>query len=374
MPGADLGTRAPPTAAENATAPQNIACPFSKHPVLKHLHPDCRGLTLRGIADLKLHFHRRHKQAPFCIVCKLVFPGDNGHAQCDAHIKEQACRSTEGAEPPGYSLAELSKLFPSKRKRGSGPEQLLRKWHHAWDTLFPGTSRPPSIFHQCSGLQEWLEETVERYLRSSVLSDLLKQESRTLGVANDALSMFTGQLLGDFRQHASQPARPGPLAAPDTSRPDLSAARPRPSPATGTNLNSGTSGTVPPDPNNQTHDQNLTYRPPATVPTQNLMTQTQPEITEHPTMASMYAYLYPSFGTVGRRSQPASPALTETSYGMPGVNLGVVPPEHAYQAQPQGSQGISMGNIDPELLCSPELPVWFPRTGPEPGDDERSGN
>ncbi|KAK4221207.1 hypothetical protein QBC38DRAFT_492529 [Podospora fimiseda] len=401
MSGADLGNGAPSTGAENATTQKNIACPYSKHPELKHLHPDCREVILRSIADLKLHFRRRHKRLPFCFVCKLTFPGDSGHADCDHHIKQQTCLPNDNAEPPGHSKDEIDELFRHKRKRAIGQAEKHRKWHCLWDTLFPGMKRPSSIFHECPSKQEWLKEIIERYSHSDVLRNLLTLQCNMRGVSRDVSLGFTTELLASLEQYASQPA---PSTATENNRQHTT--QPVPSgegpatttaatPATGSSRpRNGTSGTIQPDPtiSNPGHVQDLARSLQFNSSNRYLYAQAQPAINNNPIMAPLQRYPYPSVEAVlqyatpqhqiGRRLQPAAHLLPHGPHAMPGGVSGYV-----YQEQPNSGQEsqnwqriVDTSLIDPELLQvtelfeMPELPGLFRETGPLPEDQDETGD
>ncbi|KAK3989612.1 hypothetical protein QBC44DRAFT_395933 [Cladorrhinum sp. PSN332] len=266
---------------------KRLACHFSKHPELKHKHPDCRTFVLRGMADLITHFQRRHKQIPFCDRCKHEFPGRTGHEERDEHIKneEPGCELNNLPEPLGITPAVWQELVKERRTRHSGQHGskdmsvLEQKWHRIWDIIFPGVKHPEGIFHECTVTEESLHDSIESYLRSQVLVGLVREQAQDLDLPEPKLTRFTSRLLGNFREFASLlaslPEAPDealerePILAPGTNRPTK---------ASGTGGTGGTSETQPKMSATGHHGGNIVCYPPHfTLPNHQFPAHGQPE-------------------------------------------------------------------------------------------------
>ncbi|KAK4167468.1 hypothetical protein QBC43DRAFT_297779 [Cladorrhinum sp. PSN259] len=373
----------PGLSSTEAATRKTVACHFSKHPALKPLHPNCRGFILRGIADLKLHFKRCHKQPPFCDICKRVFHGDTGHKDRDDHLSaEPGCEQNSLPEPQGITPAVWNNLVREKFKRpssqtGSKEMMLQQNWHRVWDIIFPGIEHPDAIFHECTESDEWLHNNIESYLRSETLRNLVEEQAQTLGIAMPNLTRFSNHLLGSFREY------PRLLAA---RTPEHPAPSPAPGGANRAGGVSGTGGTGQNQPEFLTNGPHrdalaLSFHPTATA--HHLMSpHLQPELpvvlTRNPAIPTMFNPYSPAISQHHggrqqdpRRHQPASNApghFPNFTYSMPLAYMehpvyepGRIPlagPARGPTAGTRQAQLLSINAIDPQLMSPGEPTDW----------------
>ncbi|KAK4220514.1 hypothetical protein QBC38DRAFT_494131 [Podospora fimiseda] len=133
----------------------HLACPFNKYDKVRYRR--CRNKTLRHISDVTQHIQRCHMMPQHMDVSQETFRQFTGET------------------------------YGTTRKE--------RKWFYIWEKLFPGATRPNSIYHYGT-------ETTERV--SDAIDNFISQESRnnfgfafTLWPAKDVVE----QALRNFFQY-----------------------------------------------------------------------------------------------------------------------------------------------------------------------------
>ncbi|KAK4183198.1 hypothetical protein QBC35DRAFT_443808 [Podospora australis] len=155
----------------------HVACPFSFHD--RSTYSGCRKYSLRQIADVRTHLQRVHMQDLFCPTCKHTFIGDNKRRNFDDHVTEKKCQPNSQPDPPGITQEFWDLHFKGKSQAANclyDKSPLERKWYYIWDTLFPDSTRPASIYQRGAEDDEIVRDAVDTYIRSARLKeDLLEQ-------------------------------------------------------------------------------------------------------------------------------------------------------------------------------------------------------
>ncbi|KAI0414737.1 hypothetical protein F5X98DRAFT_389623 [Xylaria grammica] len=114
-----------------------LACPF----LLKSHknHSQCAKYRLRRIQDVKQHLRRHHLRPPYCPTCNGTFKNEE---ERDCHVRKRECEARTPVEPDGISEDQQNIL---KRRRNS-KDSLEEQWYFIWETVFPNTTRPDSVY------------------------------------------------------------------------------------------------------------------------------------------------------------------------------------------------------------------------------------
>ncbi|KAI1346737.1 hypothetical protein F5Y01DRAFT_297018 [Xylaria sp. FL0043] len=114
-----------------------FACPFLYHNHEKH--SECCKYELRRIQDVKQHLRRCHKRPPYCPVCYNTYETDK---ERDDHVRTQQCAARPQTELDGLSQEQRDTLHKRKNSKDT-PEA---HWYFIWDTCFPNSTRPDSVY------------------------------------------------------------------------------------------------------------------------------------------------------------------------------------------------------------------------------------
>ncbi|KAK7972177.1 hypothetical protein PG988_006311 [Apiospora saccharicola] len=116
-----------------------FACPFLKRFPLKYR--DCSKFTFKRVRDVKQHLNRIHRTPEFyCPRCYVTF---NGAKDRDEHTRDMKCQTQHAnGRFEGVTEEQKEQLLLNKGRNKSHEEQ----WFLIWDIVFPGTSRPKSVY------------------------------------------------------------------------------------------------------------------------------------------------------------------------------------------------------------------------------------
>ncbi|KAH8897400.1 hypothetical protein GQ53DRAFT_838021 [Thozetella sp. PMI_491] len=143
-PGSDLGDERSPIARrrtqESDKGPEPLlACPFYKKNRQKY--QKCLHYQLRRIKDVKQHITRCHSQPDFyCARCYDVF---ESAVHRDEHTRSTSCEIRDPPQFDGVSPEGKKRLNQQYISRG---KTIEGQWHDMWDIIFPGVSRPESVY------------------------------------------------------------------------------------------------------------------------------------------------------------------------------------------------------------------------------------
>ena len=122
-----------------------LACPFFKLDPQKYRK--CAFKRLTTFRYLKQHIDRKHR-VDACQRCHVSFGSD---ADLEGHRKSNSCEENPAARVHVVSNAQFKK-FPSGAK-GVSDEN---RWLAMWDILFPGRTRPPSVYQEVENIYDFL--------------------------------------------------------------------------------------------------------------------------------------------------------------------------------------------------------------------------
>ncbi|GAW21817.1 hypothetical protein ANO14919_113420 [Xylariales sp. No.14919] len=114
-----------------------LACPF----LLKshQNHWQCAKYRLKRINDVKQHLRRHHLRPPYCPTCNSTFKNEE---ERDRHVRKRECEARTPVEPDGIS-EDHQKIL---KRRKNSKDSLEEQWYFIWETVFPNTTRPYSVY------------------------------------------------------------------------------------------------------------------------------------------------------------------------------------------------------------------------------------
>ncbi|KAJ8131746.1 hypothetical protein O1611_g1875 [Lasiodiplodia mahajangana] len=118
-------------------ADRYFACPYYLRD--HKSYSGCRKYELSRIRDVKQHLSRLHQRPPYCPRCYSTY--DNEDAR-DDHIRTQQCEARAPVAIDGVSDDQQKIL----RRRANSKQTAEDQWYFVWDTLFPNTLRPDSVY------------------------------------------------------------------------------------------------------------------------------------------------------------------------------------------------------------------------------------
>ncbi|KAK6857283.1 hypothetical protein PG995_007470 [Apiospora arundinis] len=131
---------------ETKTETVYYACPFLK--MYPHKHRDCSKFEFKRVRDVKQHLNRIHRTPDFyCARCYATFPGAK---ERDEHARDAQCQNVQADfRFEGITQVQKELLMQNKTRNKSHEEQ----WFLIWDIVFPGASRPDSVY-RCNAEEE----------------------------------------------------------------------------------------------------------------------------------------------------------------------------------------------------------------------------
>ncbi|KAI0445651.1 hypothetical protein F4803DRAFT_121503 [Xylaria telfairii] len=115
-----------------------LACPYLFKDYNSHL--GCRKYELSRIRDVKQHLSRQHRRPPYCPRCYTTF---NKEKERDEHLRaQQQCEFRAPVGIDGLSDSQQNRLS----KRANSKQTVEEQWYIIWDTLFPNTAHPDSVY------------------------------------------------------------------------------------------------------------------------------------------------------------------------------------------------------------------------------------
>ncbi|KAI0140368.1 hypothetical protein BJ166DRAFT_117006 [Pestalotiopsis sp. NC0098] len=117
-----------------------FACPFAKKDPIAHEH--CNNYDLKEIKHVKQHLKRCH----LIVICPRCRTGFNSQDLLDEHLLPQVCEIRNGPDPEGMTQMQHNIIKPRMNHKISLEDQ----WYFIWDTLFPGITRPTTIYKEAS--------------------------------------------------------------------------------------------------------------------------------------------------------------------------------------------------------------------------------
>lgn len=114
-----------------------LACPFYKWDPARY--KNCRRILLTKISYVKQHILRAHRMPPHCQSCNESFQTDDHMRQ---HIRSMTCERRPYIPPDGVTEDQIFQL----RSRVNQKNSLEDQWYEVFDIIFPGSTRPTSVF------------------------------------------------------------------------------------------------------------------------------------------------------------------------------------------------------------------------------------
>ena len=114
-----------------------LACPFYKWDPARYRN--CRRILLTKISYVKQHILRAHRMPPHCQICNGSFQTDD---QLRQHVRSMMCERRPYAPPDGVTEERMIQL----RSRVNQKNSLENQWYEVFDILFPGSTRPASVY------------------------------------------------------------------------------------------------------------------------------------------------------------------------------------------------------------------------------------
>ncbi|KAH8156284.1 hypothetical protein CIB48_g11965 [Xylaria polymorpha] len=153
-----------------------LACPYLFKDYESHL--GCRKYELSRIRDVKQHLSRQHRRPPYCPRCYITF---NKEKERDEHLRaQQQCESRALVEIDGLSDSQQNRLS----KRANSKHTVEEQWYFIWDTLFPNTARPDSVYLDKTFSDEMF--CLRQYMMnegSTIISNALKEYNDISGTS-----------------------------------------------------------------------------------------------------------------------------------------------------------------------------------------------
>lgn len=126
--------------------PRFLACSFWKFDPDKHW--ECFLKKLTTVSRVKQHLKRRHTPTFYCQRCFLIFSEKDPY---NDHVFGEPCEPRSQASLEGISTEQRDAVC--KKSKGTTVEE---QWYGIWDILFPGESRPLSIYVDTDQSQDFL--------------------------------------------------------------------------------------------------------------------------------------------------------------------------------------------------------------------------
>ncbi|KAI1201508.1 hypothetical protein F5X97DRAFT_289795 [Nemania serpens] len=120
-----------------AEVQRGLACPFLLKDPKNHM--GCRKYQLNRIRDVKQHLLRVHRRPPYCPRCYDTFSNDE---ERDYHVR--VCQVED------HPLVRINGVSDDQQrtlsKKSNSKHTVEEQWHFIWETLFPNTGRPTSVY------------------------------------------------------------------------------------------------------------------------------------------------------------------------------------------------------------------------------------
>ncbi|KAK4221094.1 hypothetical protein QBC38DRAFT_492768 [Podospora fimiseda] len=182
-----------------------LACPFFK--LAPKQYPHCGTTRLRHNSDVRFHCKARchSKELVFCPICNITFSGRSKRIELDEHIVRATCQPNN--QPPMQVPEDLDLNGESQFGGATSKE---RTWYFIWETLFPGSPRPSSIYldtsadaeNRVSTGSENVSREIEAFMASSGPREAKEQVFGDYILASEEeLDYFAHQILVRFKDH-----------------------------------------------------------------------------------------------------------------------------------------------------------------------------
>lgn len=193
-----------------------LVCPFFKRDPVEH---GSRCLQRMGsIAHIKHHIARIHTPKFYCERCLVVLSDHDSH---QAHITHGDCTRDPSTRLNGvsYQQRERINLRPDRQL------SLQGQWFAIWDILFPGVTKPASIYIDMDKYGGLLKKHYDpTMLFSQFLSALARRPPTSLAemesILNEAISQDDHMLFDKLRLYIDRGTRPTLVEAPESQAPE----------------------------------------------------------------------------------------------------------------------------------------------------------